>query len=372
MRIPAVRIVVPEEDERWVLEQIRQVLRSGRLTLGTYARQFEEACAAAHGVRHAVAVSSGTAALEIILRALGAAGSEVVVPANTFFATAAAVLHAGARVRFADVDPTTFALSWRTIEPQLSPQTRGVVVVHIGGLMSPELPEIVRACAARGLWVVEDAAHAHGCAVMGRPAGSFGVAAALSFYPTKVVTAGEGGMILTNDAELAAEARVYRDQGKQGFETNVHVRLGSNWRLSEMHAILGLSQLRRLSTFVRQRRTVAGWYDDLLHGCRELRPVSPAAGVESNYYKYIVMLPDGVDRTALKRRLREEYGVSLSGEVYEMPLHQQPVFAPFAHGPLPAAERICQRHICLPIYPTMTRDEASYVVRSLVAALGRT
>ncbi len=369
MDIPPARVVMPEEDTAWVLEQIRLILRSGRLTLGEYTHQFEVACAAIHVVRHAVAVSSGTAALEIILRALGADGGEVIVPANTFFATAAAVLHAGAQVRFADIDPRTFALSWDTIESRLTPHTKGVIHVHIGGLISPETPEIARRCAQRGLWLVEDAAHAHGSTLSGRPAGGFGVAAALSFYPTKVVTSGEGGMILTDNENLATEARIYRDQGKAGFDANYHIRLGSNWRMSEVHAAIGLAQVRRLPEFVARRTEIAHQYDERLRNQAGLQPIGPPAGAVCNYYKYIVMLADGLPRETVKRQLREAFGVHLSGEVYAVPLHYQPVFAPFATDSLPVAEHVCRQHICLPIYSAMTEDEANYVTRSLATAV---
>ncbi len=369
MHIPAARVVIPAEDEEWILAQIRSILRSGRLTLGDYTAQFEAACAAVHEVKYAVAVSSGTAALEIIIRALGMESTDIIVPTNTFFATAAAVLRAGARPRFADIDSATFALSWETVEPLLTPQTSGVILVHVGGLVSPAAPQIARQCAQRGLRLIEDAAHAHGSSLNGHPAGTFGIAAALSFYPTKVITSGEGGMILTDDADLAAEARIFRDQGKAGFDANYHVRLGSNYRLSEIHAAIGLAQLRRLREFASQRARIAERYTDRLQGHPLLQPIRPARGSVCNFYKYIVLLADGLPRDVIKRRLREPFGVELSGEVYAVPLHRQPVFAVYAVGALPVAERVCRQHVCLPIYATMTEDEANYVLTSLEAVV---
>ncbi|HEX5370111.1 MAG TPA: DegT/DnrJ/EryC1/StrS aminotransferase family protein, partial [Dehalococcoidia bacterium] len=212
-------------------------------------------------------------------------------------------------------------------------------------------------------------AHAHGSTLNGAAGGSFGLAGAFSFYPTKVITAGEGGMIVTNDEVLYREARIYRDQGKEGFTTNFHVRLGYNWRLSEPHAVIGLAQLRRLHEFIERRREVAQVYDEGLTRLSTLAtPVLPAPGCQSSFYKYMVMLR-GADRTELKRRMREEYDIGLSGEVYDTPCHQQPVFQAYNNGPLPGAEDICRRHVCLPISATMTKDDARYVVDALSTIL---
>jgi dTDP-4-amino-4,6-dideoxygalactose transaminase len=179
-QVPAARLVFSPEDRQAILTLIDESLRTGSLTLGPHTQAFEEAFRNQHNAPHAVAVSSGTSALEIILRSVGVEGCEVVVPINTFFATAAAVLHAGGIPRFADVSADTLALSAATVEAAISPATRSVVLVHIGGLISPEVHAIQRLCQRRGLTLIEDAAHAHGSSLDGQPAGSFGHAAALS------------------------------------------------------------------------------------------------------------------------------------------------------------------------------------------------
>ncbi len=219
-------------------------MRTGSLTLGGTTKAFEEAFGRRHDARFAVATSSGTSSLEIILRAVGVAGADVVVPANTFYATAGAVIHAGGRPRFADIDDATMALTAASVEAALTPTTSAVVIVHIGGVISPAVDEIRSLLDERGVALIEDAAHAHGSTLDGRPAGSFGVAAAFSFYPTKVVTSAEGGMIVTGDERIAGEAVVYRDQGKAGFHGGEHVRMGYAWRLSELQAAVGLVQTR--------------------------------------------------------------------------------------------------------------------------------
>lgn len=368
MKVPPAKIHIPEEDRREILAAIDECLASGQLTLGKHGAAFEAAFAETAGTHHAIATSSGTSALEIIFRAIGVAGGEVVVPTNTFFATPAAVMHAGGTVRFAECDPTTYSIDVDHARSLIGPNTRAVVVVHIGGIVAPRTRELAKLCADAGVALVEDAAHAHGSALDGKPAGSFGVAAAFSFYPTKVITAGEGGMIATSDDRIDSEARVYRDQGKAGFTSNFHTLLGNNWRLSEPHAVIGHSQLKRLPEFIAARRRVATVYDRLLPAIG-IEPLGEPGGVMGNYYKYIAMPPPGVDRTSLKKKLREGYDVGLSGEVYEAPCHLQPVFGPQAEGSLPVAEELCARHICLPVSAVMTDADAEYVVDSLAKTL---
>src|SRR5260221_7244051 len=245
MRVPPARVFFPAEDRAEILARIDQALTTGQLTLGPIGRELEVAFAKRPSTQHAVAVSSGTSALEIILRALDVGGREVIVPANTFFATAAAAVHAGARVVFVDCDPETMAFDLADVEAHLTPDTAAVVAVHIGGLISPAVPALAQLCHDRGVHLVEDAAHAHGCALGGRSAGTFGIAGAFSFYPTKVVAGGEGGIIVTDDDTIAEAARTYRDQGNATFLTNFHTRLGANWRLTEPHAAIVRSHLAR-------------------------------------------------------------------------------------------------------------------------------
>jgi perosamine synthetase len=368
MRVPPARILFPPEDRASILSMIDAALTSGQLTLGAIGRELEEAFALRHGTRHAIAVSSGTAALEIILRAIGVEDREVIVPANTFFATAAAAVHAGARLRFVDCDPQTMAIDPADLAGCITADTGAVVIVHIGGLITPAIDDIAAICAERGVELVEDAAHAHGSAFDGRSAGKFGKAASFSFYPTKVMAGGEGGMIVTDDDNIAEEARVYRDQGKGSFHANFHTRMGANWRMSEPHAAIVLSQLHRLDEFIERRQVLAARYDAQV-GALGLGTLSIPAAASSNFYKYVVFLPEEFDRTAFKQFVRAEYDIGLSGEVYDTPLHHQPVFSQLDDRALPGAEWLCARHVCLPLYPALAEEDVDYVVESLASAL---
>ena len=297
-------------------------------------------------------------------------GKEVLVPANTFFATAAAVVAAGARPRFVDCDPATMAVDIESVRAAIGPDTAGLIVVHISGLITPAIAELQALCDEHGIFLFEDAAHAHGSSFGDHMAGHWGAASSFSFYPTKVITAAEGGIILTDDDHLADEARAYRDQGKASFTANVHTHLGYNWRMSEPHAAIAVSQLARLDEFIAHRQLIAKVYDEGLNEL-PLTPLEIPADASCNYYKYVAYLPDGIDRAELKQTLRNEYGVALSGEVYELPLHKQPVFEPWADRPLPGSEHICASHICLPISALLTEEQAEHVIVSLRSALGR-
>ncbi|MBI3744722.1 MAG: DegT/DnrJ/EryC1/StrS family aminotransferase [Chloroflexi bacterium] len=369
MKVPAAKIDFSEADRRQILSLIDQALATGQLTLGANVQRFERDFAKTAGVKYACAVSSGTSALEIALRAFGVEGKEVLAPTNTFFATAAAVVHAGGKPRFVDCEAKHLSMDAQSLKDRWTAKCAGVVVVHIGGAVTPGIDEIKKFCRSKGMFLLEDAAHAHGSTLNGKPAGSFGDAACFSFYPTKVMTSGEGGMLVTDSEQLHAEAVVYRDQGKSSFGANVHVRMGANWRMSEVHAAIGLVHLARLPEFIAARQRAARWYDEALAGVPDLKRAYLPKGSASNYYKYPVFLPNGLQRGDVKKIMREQFSVALSGEVYELPLHKQPVFAPYADAALPAAEQACARHICLPLFPSLTEDEALYVVGSLKQTL---
>ena len=366
MRVPAAQVHIPERDRAMLLKQFEEIMTSGQLTLGRYTKLFEEAFAERVGVKHAVAVNSGTSALEIVLRALDIGESNVIVPTNTFAATAFAVLHAGARLVLADV-AQNLCMDAESLENTLDPKTKAVILVHIGGLIPQQVKTIREICDDRRLFLLEDAAHAHGSQLEGLEAGNFGVAAAYSFYPTKVMTSGEGGMIVTNDSHIGTRALVLRDQGKAAFSSNLHTELGYNWRMSEFHAALGLSQLGRLDEFIKNRRRVGAVYDAELTDAN-IRPLQRPAGSRTNYYKYVAFLAEHIDRTELKQHLKERHEISLSGEVYETPLHLQPIFRGVTGQrtqAFPMAESLCKRHICLPVSAVTSDDTARYVASAL-------
>jgi perosamine synthetase len=367
--VPPIRIDFSADDKAWIAEKITEVLGTGRLTLGSYGDAFEEQFARLHGVKHAIAVNSGTCSLEIIFRALDIAGRDVLVPADTFAATAVTVIAAGGNPVLMDTDLRTLSTTAAEIEKRLTPNTAAVVIVHIAGFITDEMPAIAALCQARGVHLVEDAAHAHASSLDGKYAGSFGIAGSFSFYPTKVMTSAEGGMITTDDDAIAAEARIYRDQGKASFHQNSHIRLGYNWRMSEPCAIIGLRHLQSLDAMVEGRRRAAALYDAALSGSNlALCPVVQPVGNRANYYKYPCYLPDGVDRAAFKAFMREQRDVIFAGEAYEFALQQHPVFAHLDTHDLDGSLQACGRQVCLPMFGSITDGEIEQVLAGLHAA----
>ncbi|MBI2910182.1 MAG: DegT/DnrJ/EryC1/StrS family aminotransferase [Chloroflexi bacterium] len=376
MKIPILRLPYTEEDIDFIKEGIAETLRSGFITMGRKVVELERAFASFIAVKHAIAVNSGTSALEIVLRAMGVEGASVVVPTVTFMATATAVVHAGGRVIFADVMRENLSLDPDDLRRKLRKDTSGVIIVHIGGIISPLFHEIKAFCDERDLFLLEDAAHAHGAAIDGVKAGALGIAGAFSFYPTKVLTTAEGGMITTNDDAVARMADTLRDHGKADHRFNLHTEFGYNWRFSEIHAVLGLQQMRKADSYIKERQRIARAYDRKLAGTKRITLVEIPGNVECPYYKYIVYLDENIDRDALKRRMLDEYGVNLTGEVYAEPLHIQPVFKSYPGTMLngekdnfPGAGYVCQRQICLPVYPGLSEGEIDYVVDSLKRCL---
>lgn len=377
MKVPILRLPYTDEDVDFIKDGIAEVLKSGYITMGEKVAELERSFADFVGVRYAIATNSGTSALEIALRALDVEGASVVVPTVTFMATATALVHAGGKVVFADVMRENLSLDPDDLRRKIRKDTKGVIVVHIGGIISPHFHEIKAFCDERELFLLEDAAHAHGSGIDGLKAGALGVAGCFSFYPTKVLTTGEGGMITTNDAGLREKARVLRDHGKADERFNIHTEFGYNWRFSEIHAVLGLQQMRKAQLYIEQRRRIARIYDEKLARVKGITLVKIPANVECSYYKYIVYLDESIDREALKSRMLNELAVSLTGEVYADPLHAQPVFRKhpghMLNGPrdvFPEADYVCRRQICLPLYPGLSDEEIEYVVDSLKGCLG--
>jgi dTDP-4-amino-4,6-dideoxygalactose transaminase len=362
--IPPAKPFIPRADIDEMKEHLDKILTSGRLTLGEYTREFERQFANLVNVRHAIAVSSGTSALEIALRAHDLKeGDEVILPTNTFAATGAAVVFAGGQPVITDVSASTMTLDLNAVKQAITGRTRGVIAVHIGGLVCPEIESIREICNERDLFLIEDAAHAHGSMIGPKTAGSLGSAGCFSFYPTKIITSGEGGMITTDIEEIANIAGILRDQGKESFSSNRIVRLGYNWRMPEVCAALGILQLRRLPEFIRNRNEIAKIYDASFDAMGISRIVTPANQL-NNYYKYTFFLPRDANREKFKLLCRER-GVIFSGEVYWPPLHLQPAFNGLMHGQsrFDVAEEWGVRMVNPPMFTQMTKEQIDRVVK---------
>jgi len=357
-------------DIDFILNHFRDILEGNSfLSNFKWCEEFERRFAAYHGSRYGVSCNSGTSALELCFRAMNIVDREVIVPAVTFSATAFAPLRAGNRVVFAE-SADDMSMDPADVETLIHPRTAAVVTVHIGGHISPSTRDLQALCRDKGIVLIEDAAHAHGSALDGQKAGTFGHASAFSFFSTKVMTTGEGGMVTSDDATVRDRCMLIRNYAKKDGR-NYHEEYGSSLRLTEVQALMGLTQLAQLDAFIERRNRLAEIYRDGFADEPSLVTLTRPPECQENYYKYIVLLPEQVERAAYTRALKEDFSVSLGGPVYDIPLHHQPVFAPFATRALPKAEELCRRHICPPMYHTMTDEDAVYVVDAMRKTLRR-
>jgi dTDP-4-amino-4,6-dideoxygalactose transaminase len=336
------------------------LLESQHFIGGPAIAELETALAAYCGARHAIAVSNGTDALLCALMALEIGhGDEVILPSFTFFATAGTVARLGAKPVFVDIEPHTFNIEPALIEKAITPKTRAIIPVHLFGQCA-DMDAINAIAKQHKIKVVEDAAQAIGAKYKGRPAGTLGHLASLSFYPTKNLGGfGEGGMIFTSDDSLSAMCRQLRNHGES--QRYYHDRVGGNFRLDTMKAAILLVKLRKLDEFNRRRRHNAAQYDKLLAGAGVTTP-KVADGNEHVYHQYSILSDR---RDALAAHLRDR-GIG-SAIYYPVPLHLQKCFVPLGYKPgsLPVTEQTAARILSLPVQPTLTDDEIAYVASAV-------
>jgi dTDP-4-amino-4,6-dideoxygalactose transaminase len=368
--VPLADVQVTEDD----IEHVAATYRSGWLSMGPRTAEFEAAFAAYAGTPHACAVSSGTAALHLMCLAAGLGpGDEVIVPSLTFVATANAVRYVGAAPVFADIagrlEPW---MSARACEAAIGPATRAILHMAYGGHPG-ELEAIAALARDHGLVLLQDAAHALGTRVDGRPLGSVGLASAFSFFSNKNLAIGEGGMIVTADDELAARVRLLRSHGMTALSWDRHrghaagydvVALGYNYRLDEPRAALGLRRLERLDADNARRRGLDAAYRAALDGIVACAS-APAAGTESAHHLFTIVLDEAVDRDEFRRRLADR-GIQTS--VHYPPVHRFSVHAD--HGQvLPLTDEYAAHSVTLPLFAHMTERQLQLVVEAVAAAM---
>ncbi|MBD5604752.1 MAG: DegT/DnrJ/EryC1/StrS family aminotransferase [Candidatus Eremiobacteraeota bacterium] len=368
LSVPLVAPFVGDDE----IDAVTAVLRSGQLAQGPETAAFEREFAPVAGTAHAVAVNSGTAANHAALAAFGlSAGDEVVTTPFTFAATATPILMERAVPRFVDIDPRTFNVDPAAMAAAVTSRTKAAVVVDLFGL--PVDPAGVSLLRGRGVRVLEDACQSIGAERDGKRAGSIGEAASFSFYATKNIMTGEGGMLSTGDEAIAAAAKRFRQHG-MGAQYE-YLSLGYNYRMTDLAAAIGRVQLRRLDGIGRDRRAHAAFYDRELAGVAGLTTPFVPAGSTHAYHQYSILIDaeqtaNGKDRDAVRAFLGE-HGVG-SGIYYPTPLHLHPLFAAFGYGPgdFPVAERVSRQILALPIHPLLSRDQLEHTVRVLRDAVG--
>jgi perosamine synthetase len=357
--IPVSRPVLGEEEAG----AVTRVMESGMIAQGRVVAGFEEAFASYIGVAHAVATSSGTSALHAALLAAGIGpGDEVIVPSFTFIASATSVSMCGAQPVFADVDEETFTLDPASAEDLITPRTRAVMGVHLFG-QPFDIPAVSALCREHGLLLIEDACQAHGSTFRGRRVGSFGQLGCFSFYATKNMTTGEGGMVTTNDAGLAGRIRLLINHGQE--EKYLHTHLGYNYRMTDIGAAMGLVQLGKLDALNGKRVANAGYLDEHLTEEGLITP-SVRPGSSHVYHQYVVKVEKGarLRRDGLMQALAER-GVGTAVH-YPRPVHDQPLYrGRQGRGPCPVSAGLASSVLSLPVHPLLTESDLSAIARAV-------
>ena len=356
---------------------VLRVLGSGRLSLGPLVPSFESAIAERTGVAHAIAVNSGTSGLHLCIKAAGVAeGDEVITSPFSFVASANCILFERGIPRFVDIDPLTYNLDPDQIEEAITPRTKAILPVHVFGRPC-DMEAILWIANRYHLRVIEDACEAIGARFQGHPAGSFGHTGVFAFYPNKQITTGEGGVIVTNDFNVAQLCRSWRNQGRGDGDTWLsHARLGYNYRLSDIQCALGLAQLARLDTFLALRAHVAARYTEILQAevPEVIPPAPPAAGSEISWFVYVVRLRDEFAQQQRDSVVNDLRAAHIGTNIYFTPIHLQPYFRrQFGYRPndFPITERISARTIALPFFNRLTERQITFVVHSLRKAIGK-
>jgi perosamine synthetase len=362
MHVKNTKPYIPEADINSILADIKVTLETGNLTFNT--EQFEEEFAKYTGTKYAVAVNSGTSAIEAPLRYYNVKGKEVIVPTNTFVASANAVIFAGGTPIIVDMDSDNLCANFEDIKKKVNKNTAGIIIVHSCGFIPPYIFELKKFCNENNLFLLEDAAHAHGASIEGIKAGSLGDVGSFSFFPTKLMTTGEGGMVTTNNKELADYVKQVRHHGqKNGLMT----KLGYNWRMPTLSAILGTSQLKRLDSFIQRRNEIAAKYREAFQNIEEIELIKVPTNIIHGYWKYPILIKSKYTAQEFQTLLKEKYNID-TGTVYYPPVHLQPYYKEnygYKEGDLPISEQNLKREICLPIFVDITDEQLNFVIESV-------
>lgn len=372
MNIPIFKL---EFDKKFLSEfhkKSEELLTSNRpLSENKYVKEFEEKFAKLVKAKYVIAVSNGTTAIELALKAVGVKDTTVIIPCNTFFATSVAVTNAGAKNALVDVESDNFSIDPVSLERKIKElrskkeSIGAVIIVHIGGIISAHIDEIVDICNKYKIPLIEDAAHAH-CSKWGKyRAGTIGVIGCFSFFPTKVMTSGEGGMVTTNNKNYAGVIASLKNFGRDNNNPGICINPeGNNYKVTELTGLLGSMECGRVIKRIKRRNELTNLYVEELKGSSYI-PVLQTKGLSSQYK---MILKTSIDRDWLRQYCKER-NIILTGEVYSIPINKQPLYEnEFKNEKFSVTDEISKNHICPPLYPELTNKEVEYICKVLLAA----
>ena len=366
--IPSNRPILGAEE----IAAVTEVLESGMLThksgAGPFTLRFEEEFAKCVGAKHAIAVNSGTAALHAALLAFDIkSGDEVIAPPFSFIATTNMVLLNGAKVVFADISPDTYNLDPEKVAAAITPQTKAIMPVHLYGHPA-DMDPLLELAEKHNIAIIEDACQAHGSKHRGRDVGTIGDVGCFSLYPSKVITTGEGGVLTTNDDDLATRLRQIRTHGE--IRPYEYVQLGHNYRMPELQSAIGWAQVKRIPEFLKKRKANAKYLTNQLQDIKEIGLPSEASWATHNWYLYTIRISAPRNRDDVQKSLHKaNVGAAI---YYEVPLHLTPIYRrlfQYKEGLMPVSEQAAKEVLSLPVHPALTEEELEWVVQQSRQAL---
>ncbi len=358
-----------KEDSDWIKSRVDKVLFD-RLSTGPFVKEFEEKFAKFVGTKFAVALNSCTSALEISINYLNLKpGDEVIVPVQTFIATGTAVTSQGGKIVFAEINHDTFCLDLNEIKKKVNSKTKAIMLVHFSGYLAYDSLEIKKFCKDKKIFLIEDCAHAVGSSIDGIVAGNIGDVGCFSFFSTKTITTGEGGMLTTNNESLFNLAKSLRERGRDwSHPTEIYDKSWRNCRIPEFSAILGINQLSHIDEIINHRNEVTKIYDDYISKSKKFTTLPRKNNINYSLWKHITLMEENGDREKLQSKLKNEFGININW-AYSPALHLQPLYIRTLKnkkGMFPKSEKIMQRHFHLPLHMQISIEDAHFIGQSLL------
>ena len=364
---------IPQEDKQYILSEWKNILDTGMFVQGKNVEKLEKLVAEYCNVKHAIATSSGGTALEVALMATGIKNKKFIVCTQTYVASISAIIRSGNIPVIVDMDEKFHGLSSNIINKYIDSDTAGVMLVHMAGYIASDYKEIQKICKQNNLLLIEDAAHAMGASIEGNKAGAISDIGCFSFFPTKIITTGEGGIITTNNDEIAEQARIIRNHGCVRAEAKIPgldygvvcTYASNNFRMQELSAVLGISQMQRVDEFVAKRNILAERYYQNLKPLKSLTCPNEYLSKDQihSWWQYMIVVDKSVDRTNLAESLLQNN--IPTANAYWPPCHEQPVLKEYSTNDYPVVDDILNRHLALPIYVEMSLEQVDFVCDTL-------
>ena len=347
--------------KRYFAKKVKKIFEEGFFSNHTMVRNFEEEFKKFNKSKFCLATSSGTSALEVILRSLNIKNKNVLIGSNTFIATAHAVTNAGGKIIPVDIENKYYMMCPIDLRKKINNKIGAVIIVHIGGIISPNINIIKKICKKNGVPLVEDAAQAQGSTYKNIYAGNFGIAGAISFFTTKVMTTGEGGMITTNNNKLFKKMKSNRQYGYKDSNQTLFDKKSSNYKMNEFSAALGLTELKRVSKRIKKRNQIAKFYQKFFHKSLKFNLLKASKHSYCNHYKQIFI--SKFSREEIKKYLLK-FNIPLTGGIYNTPIHRQPIYKKeLSKYKLPNTDYFCKHHFCPPCYPELTINDIKKICK---------